>query len=60
MKTHGFIHYKTKDGVDRLLGKDDDTGAPIVVVILEESGLTTVITFEKTFYENTLKEKKTK
>lgn len=59
LKTDGFVHYKTADGVDRLSGKDDDTGEPIVVVILEEGGLTTVITFEKTYYEKTLKEKKT-
>jgi hypothetical protein len=58
MKTHGFIHYSKEDGVNRLLGKDDDTGEPIVVVILEEGGLTTVITFEKSYYEATLKEKK--
>ena len=58
METNGFIHYKTGDGVDRLIGKDDDTQTPIVVVIIEEGGLTKAITFEKTFYEKTLKLKK--
>ena len=58
LKTHGFIHYSNTNGVNRLLGKDDDTGEPVVVVILEEGGWTKVITFEKTYYEATLKEKK--
>ena len=57
LKGHGFIHYATTDGVTRLLGRDDDTGAPLVVVILEEGGWTKVITFEKGFYERALKKK---
>lgn len=58
MKMHGFTHFKTRDGVSRLLGEDDDTGAPIVVVILEEGGWTKIITFEKEFYEKALNTKK--
>jgi hypothetical protein len=35
----------------RLAGKDDDTGQPVVVTIGENNDLTTVMTFEKGFYE---------
>ena len=58
LKSHGFIHYTSRDGVARLLGEDDDTGQPIVVIVVDEGGLTTIITFDKAFYENTLKKEK--
>ena len=35
----------------RLAGKDDDTGRPVVITIGENNDLTTVITFEKGFYD---------
>ena len=39
----------------RLSGKDDDTGRPIVVTIGENNDLTTVMTFEKGFYDRRVK-----
>ncbi|MHB9098218.1 MAG: hypothetical protein ACYC5X_10415 [Syntrophales bacterium] len=35
----------------RLAGKDDDTGQPVVITIGENNDLTTVMTFEKGFYD---------
>lgn len=51
MKTLGFDVREAKGDYARLIGKDDDTGQPIVVTISRLDELTTVTTFEKGFYE---------
>jgi hypothetical protein len=51
IKEAGFTYIGEKDGTARLAGKDDDTGLPVVVTVVENGGLTTVITFEKGFYD---------
>jgi hypothetical protein len=51
IKEAGFTYIGEKDGAARLAGKDDDTGLPVVVTVVENGGLTTVITFEKGFYD---------
>ena len=55
IKEDGFTFIGEKDGATRLAGKDDDTGLPVVVTVVENGGLTTVITFEKGFYERNVK-----
>lgn len=39
----------------RLVGRDDDTGRPLVAIVTENDGLTTVTTFEKGFYDKRVK-----
>ena len=39
------------------MGKDDDTGHPIMVSVSEKDGLTTVVTLEKDFYDKSANEK---
>lgn len=51
LKQHGFKVLEEKGDYLRLEGKDDDTGRPVVVTISRLEDLTTVTTFEKTFYE---------
>ncbi|MHB8771074.1 MAG: hypothetical protein ACYC7J_08765 [Syntrophales bacterium] len=51
LKEHGFTLREERAGTFRLSGKDDDTGAPVVVTIGEQADLTTVLTFEKGFYD---------
>jgi hypothetical protein len=55
IKGAGFTSIGEKDGANRLAGKDDDTGLPVVVTVVENAGLTTVITFEKGFYDRNVK-----
>lgn len=55
LKKHGFIVTEEKGGAFRLLGKDDDTGQPLVVSITLNNGLTIVMTFEKGFYDRRVK-----
>ena len=55
MKTLGFVLSEEKEGTYRLLGKDDDTGRPIMVHILPDKGLTVVMIFEKDFYDRQVK-----
>jgi hypothetical protein len=55
IKEAGFTYIGEKDGAARLAGKDDDTGLPVVVTVVENGGLTTVITFEKGFYDRNVK-----
>ncbi len=55
MQEREFSLMEDKDGAIRLSGKDDDTGQPIVVVIIEDGGYTTVMTFEKGFYDKRTK-----
>lgn len=55
IKEAGFTYIGDKDGAARLAGKDDDTGLPVVVTVVENGGLTTVITFEKDFYDRNVK-----
>ena len=50
-KEHGFQLTEEKGDTFRLLGNDDDTGKPLVVHILQRSGMTVVMTFEKEFYD---------
>jgi hypothetical protein len=51
----GFSLLDEKTGSFRLAGRDDDTGQPLIAVIDENEGLTTVTTFEKGFYERWIK-----
>ncbi|MEI6154614.1 MAG: hypothetical protein WCQ90_11060 [Deltaproteobacteria bacterium] len=55
LKKHGFIVMEEKETAFRLLGKDDDTGQPLVVSITLNNGLTIVTTFEKGFYDRLVK-----
>ncbi len=55
IKEAGFTFTGDKDGAARLSGKDDDTGQPVVVTVVTGGGLTTVITFEKGFYDRNVK-----
>ena len=55
LKEIGFTLLDEKGPTFRLSGKDDDTGRPIVVTIGENNDLTTVMTFEKGFYDRRVK-----
>ena len=55
MKEIGFTLAEAKENSFRLLGKDDDTGLPIVVLVFEQEGITTIMTFEKGFYDRMAK-----
>ncbi len=47
----GFTLLEGSGASFRLAGKDDDTGQPVVITIGENNDLTTVMTFEKSFYD---------
>jgi hypothetical protein len=51
LEKNGFSFVEKKQGAILLTGKDDDTGHPIKVSISENEGVTTVVTFEKDFYQ---------
>ncbi len=51
LKKDGFTLLDERGTAYRLAGKDDDTGRPVVVTIDVDNDLTTVVTFEKGFYE---------
>ncbi len=51
LEKDGFIRVEKKAGAVLLMGKDDDTGRPIMVSVSEKDGLTTVVTLEKAFYD---------
>ena len=51
MQQLGFVVTEVKEDTFRLLGKDDDTGHPLVVHIGHSNGLTVVTTFSKDFYD---------
>jgi hypothetical protein len=55
MKEIGFTLAEEKGNSFRLLGKDDDTGLPIVALVFEQEGMTTIMTFEKEFYDQMAK-----
>lgn len=55
LKILGFVVTEEKEGMFRLLGKDDDTGQPLMVHIGHSDGLTVVTTFEKGFYDRRVK-----
>lgn len=55
LKKHGFTVTDEKGTAFRLLGKDDDTGQPLVVSITLNNGLTIITTFEKGFYDRQIK-----
>ncbi len=55
IKECGFTLLEKKESSYLLSGKDDDTGRPIMVTVLEDGGLTMVITFEKGFYDRRAK-----
>jgi hypothetical protein len=55
LQEDGFMLTEEKGDTFRLLGKDDDTGQPLVVHILQSTGLTIVMTFEKEFYDRRVK-----
>lgn len=54
LKKHGFTPLADQGTAHRLAGKDDDTGRPVVVTIDVSQDLTTVVTFEKGFYERSV------
>lgn len=56
IKLNGFTLLKEDNGTFLLLGNDDDTSQPIVVHIGQNSGMTTVTTFEKSFYDRRIKQ----
>lgn len=51
MQKNGFTLTDQQRGTFSLLGKDDDTGRPLVVHILQSNGLTIVMTFDKDFFD---------
>ncbi len=51
LKEIGFSLVESRGASFQLLGKDDDTGCPIVVIIFEQGKATTVMIFEKEFYD---------
>jgi hypothetical protein len=55
LQKDGFTLTEEKGDAFRMLGKDDDTGQPLVVQILQGGGMTVVMTFEKGFYDRRLK-----
>ncbi|MCX5815559.1 MAG: hypothetical protein NTX75_04860 [Proteobacteria bacterium] len=55
LKKHGFTVTEEKEGAFRLLGKDDDTGQPLVAYITLNNGMTVIMTFEKDFYDRRVK-----
>jgi hypothetical protein len=55
LQEDGFTLTEEKGDAFRLLGKDDDTGQPLVVHVLQSPGLTIVMTFEKDFYDRRVK-----
>ena len=55
IKECGFVFVEKRENFFLLAGKDDDTGQPIMVTVTEDGGMTTVITFEKGFYDKRVK-----
>jgi hypothetical protein len=55
MQKHGYVPLKQGGRSLRLAGFDDDTSHPVVVVIEHHENLTTITTFEKSFYESRVK-----
>ncbi|MBI5593179.1 MAG: hypothetical protein HY881_22170 [Deltaproteobacteria bacterium] len=55
LQQDGFTLTEEKGETFRMLGKDDDTGQPLVVQIIQGAGLTVVMTFEKGFYDRRAK-----
>lgn len=55
LRGYGFTLQGGKGTAVRMDGKDDDTGRPVVVSIDVNNELMTVITFEKGFYERSVK-----
>jgi len=51
LRQNGFIRVEERPGAILLSGKDDDTGRPILVSVSESGGFTTVVTFEREFYQ---------
>jgi len=58
IKQVGFILSEENEGAFRLMGKDDDTGQPLVVRVTQNKGLTIVMAFEKGFYDRRVKQAK--
>ncbi len=52
LRKSGFTFLESDQGLFRLEGKDDDTGLPLVITISEAGDLTTLIAFEKLFYDS--------
>ena len=51
LREHGFTLEEENAGAYRLSGRDDDTGLPLVVTIGEQGDLTTILAFDKGFYD---------
>jgi hypothetical protein len=54
LRKFGFKVEQGKDGVTRLYGPDDDIGRPLVVIVDERPGVTTVYAYEQREYEKRL------
>lgn len=55
LKQFGFAVLENASGSYRLLGKDDDTGHPLVAYIAHDKNMTVIMTFEKDFYDRQVK-----
>ena len=51
LKEVGFALLEESAAASRLAGNDDDTGSPVVVTVSERDDLTTVVTYDKEFYD---------
>ena len=51
LRKGGFNLLEGRGTSVHLVGRDDDTGHPLVAVVAENDGLTTVTTFEKDYYD---------
>jgi len=51
----GFSVMEDTEGNIRLLGKDDDTGRPLVATLSHDKDMTIIMTFEKGFYDRQVK-----
>ena len=53
---NGYTLLEAKESSKILTGKDDDTGLPLMAFVFENSGMTVVMTFEKSFYDRKIRQ----
>jgi len=53
---NGYTLLEAKESSKILTGKDDDTGRPLMAFVFENSGMTVVMTFEKSFYDRKIRQ----
>lgn len=51
LRKGGFNTLEGRGTSLHLIGRDDDTGQPLIAIVAENDGLTTVTTFEKAYYD---------